>query len=523
MDLYSPKQRALAWWAARADAQEYVVPRAALPSTAEAAVLREEGYIVEVAGGLAWIVARPDADTLETAFYANYWRIIRVLLDTYAPAVVERMSAVRLHSELDTPPRRLTIRQGANQSRRTIDLAPGMDPGFEVRIHEGVVDAQRAVRLRPMGVEIATESPADTLLGLPVSYLREEPETVSVWLKSLVLSKADIEAAYAARPRPVVLKRIGLVAREVGNTRLADQIDDVLRGAYNQPVGRGHTSRGPEFIVPAAAKSVRSTRLPWLDRQAVTFRRFVDQVLEEVAATEDALPRFQREVLLEHARAAKAYDAYHSTTMEGYRITPEEVSALLRGARVAGHDPEDVRARMAIAGYSAAFERVLEVLRTTDGPVRLDDHLIHDLYVDLFSPSVDAGLAEAETLRSWRNHRAYLRGYAHVPPSPEKIHRLMQQYEELVNDVTGHPIVRAVMAQLEFVTIHPYPDGNGRLSRFLLNLALVGEGLPWVTLRVEDRRRYFDTLHRAQVEDDARAFARLISDYLSNAVAGARA
>jgi Fic family protein len=218
--------------------------------------------------------------------------------------------------------------------------------------------------------------------------------------------------------------------------------------------------------------------------------------------------------LIEHAREAKAYDAYHSTTIEGYRITPEEVSAVLSNRIIETQDPEKVRARMAIAGYSLAFERVLDTLRETGGPVRIDEHLIHDLYVDLFRPSVDGGIVDAELLRTWRASPAYLRGHTHVPPSPDKLPRLMWQFEDLVNELDDQPITRAVMTHLEFVTIHPYPDGNGRLSRFLLNLALVGEGLPWVTIRVEDRRRYFQALERAQTEADPRSFARFIRKYV---------
>lgn len=509
----TPKARALAWWRSKVEARQYVVPGDEVPSGAEGAILRDEGYLLEVGGGMTYIIARPGIDSLEDAFIPNYWRVVQQVLNAYAPAVVERLSAVRLHSQMTTPPRRLTIRQGANRSRRTIELVPG----YEVQIREGEVDDTRIVVRSPMDVPISTEAPANTLLGLPVSYLKEDPVTVATWLKSLVVAKPDLEQAYATRPRPVVLKRIGLIAREVGNERLADQIDDVLRASYAQRVGRGHTSRGGPFAVPAALTGMRTTRVPWLDRQVYTFREFARIAGEVVRETEEGVPRFAMERLIEHAREAKAYDAYHSTTIEGYRITPEEVSAVLSNRIIGMQDPEKVRARMAIAGYSLAFERVLDTLRDTAGPVRIDEHLIHDLYVDLFSPSVDGGIVDAEMLRTWRASPAYLREHAHVPPSPDKLPRLMRQFEDLVNEIVDQPITRAVMTHLEFATIHPYPDGNGRLSRFLLNLALVGEGLPWVTIRVEDRRRYFQALERAQTEGDPRSFARFISEYVESA------
>lgn len=509
----TPKERALAWWRSRAEAEQYVVAGDELPTGAEGSILRSGGYVLEVGGGVAWIVARPGIDSLDSVFFLNYWRVIQVILARYEPAVVERLAAVRLHSEMTTAPRRLTIVQGANRSRRTIELVPA----YEVQIRDGTVDLTHSVVRSPMGVRIYTEPPAATLLGLPVPYLREDPATVALWLKSLVVSRPDLERAYAARPRPVVLKRMGLIAREVGNERLADQIDDVLRESYPQRVGRGHTSRGGALTVPVAVVEMPTTRLPWLDRQAYTFREFAELTQMEVRGAEEVLPRFDIARLIEHARDARAYDAYHSTTMEGYRITPEEVSAILSDRMVGTQDPETVRARMAIAGYSVAFERVLSALRDARGRVRIDEHLIHDLYVDLFSPSVDAGIVAAETLRHWRANPAHLRGHAYVPPAPAKLPRLIQQFQDLVNEIVGRPITRAIMAHLEFVTIHPYVDGNGRLSRFLLNLALVGEGLPWVTIRVEDRRRYFAALERAQTAGDPLPFVRLVREYVKAA------
>jgi hypothetical protein len=511
----SPRGRALAWWKVRAEAHEYVLGRDALPGAVETAILRDEGYVLPVAGGLVWIVARPGVDVLPGAFYPNYWKVVRLVMDAYAPAAVERVSAVRLHSEMTTPPAVLTVRQGASASRRSIELVPG----YEVQVRGGTVDAGLVVPRPVEGVEIPTDDPAATLLALPATALRDDPETVSVWLKSLTVARPELEAAYERSPRPVVLKRIGLLARELGNDRLAQQIDEVIRGGTRHRVGRGHTGRAPTFAIPAYLAALQTTRQPWLDRQAAVFARYADAVEREIGAAEAELPRFTIPELLRHAGEAKAYDAYHSTTIEGYRISPAEVSAVVSGAPVAGHDPESVRSRMAVAGYSRAFETVLARVAGAGGRVEMDESLIQELYLELFSPSVDAGLVSPEVLRGWRNQPAYLREHTHVPPAPDKLPMLMRRFADLANGIQGQPLVRAVMAHYEFVTVHPFPDGNGRIARFLLNLALLGEGLPWTTIRVDDRARYFRTLHQAQVENDPLPFARLVLGYVQDAAA----
>jgi Fic family protein len=514
----TPRQRALEWWRKHAERDEYVIPRSGFPGAAESSFLRSSGHVLEIAGGAVWILARPGADVLPDAFYPNYWRIVAALLAAYSPATVERMSAVRLHLDQWTPRSELTVRHARSASNRTIELIPG----YSLTLRPGEVDPGMTVERRPAGVPISVDDPAATLLGLPLEYLRDDPEAVSLWLKSLVVSRPLLEAAYEKRPRPVVLKRLGEIAATVGNARLAGQIDDVLRGGYRHRVGRGQTARGRAFVVPSHVQHLATSHQPWLDRQAATFARFAEAITAATESWETEIPRFAREALLIQARDAKAYDAYHSTTIEGYRIRPDEVSAVIRGVSVGGHDPEEVRSRMAVAGYSRAFETVLATVRDAPGRVPITETLVQRLYIDLFSPSVDAGIVSAELMRGWRTEPAYLRGHVYVPPGPEKLPRLMRQYEDLVNGIEGHPAVRAILAHLEFVTVHPYADGNGRLARLLMNVALLGDGMPWVTIRNDDRREYFAALHAAQVESDPVPFTRFVLGYVGRAVEAMR-
>jgi Fic family protein len=276
-------------------------------------------------------------------------------------------------------------------------------------------------------------------------------------------------------------------------------------------------------VVPVHVSSLSTAHQPWLDRQVATFARYVERIAEQIGDIEPRLPRFAKKLLLDQARVTKAFDAYHSTTIEGYRITPAEVSAVIRGAPVMGHDPVEVRSRMAVLGYARSFERVLSQVSQTEGPVPFTERLIQDLYVELFAPSVEAGVVAPEALRGWRTEPAYLRGYVHVPPGPDKLARLMRQYEDLVNGVAHLPVTRAIMAHLEFVTVHPYSDGNGRLARFLMNLALLGGGLPWVTILSDERPEYFAALHSAQVDGDPGPFVEFIFGYVERAVASMRA
>jgi hypothetical protein len=83
-----------------------------------------------------------------------------------------------------------------------------------------------------------------------------------------------------------------------------------------------------------------------------------------------------------------------------------------------------------------------------------------------------------------------------VPSNPKKIRDLIGGLERFAIRKDLSPIARALLVHLEFVTIHPFMDGNGRLGRLLMNQVLLGAGLPWVNHQ-ERRACAFLQGHRA--------------------------
>ena len=78
---------------------------------------------------------------------------------------------------------------------------------------------------------------------------------------------------------------------------------------------------------------------------------------------------------------------------------------------------------------------------------------------------------------------------------------------------------RAIFLHYFYVWIHPHSDGNGRISRFLMNIALVQGKYRWLTIPSEDRKKYFAALERSQLEDDISYFAEYILEkYKENKV-----
>jgi Fic family protein len=129
----------------------------------------------------------------------------------------------------------------------------------------------------------------------------------------------------------------------------------------------------------------------------------------------------------------------------------------------------------------------------------------------LFQPSVAAGILRPGALAGYRQHPVYLRGSRHVPPRWESLPDAMGTLFDLLEAET-EPSVRAVLGHWLFGYIHPYPDGNGRMARFLMNAMLASGGYAWTVVRVEDRDRYMQALEAASVGSDIKPFASFLAE-----------
>ena len=134
-----------------------------------------------------------------------------------------------------------------------------------------------------------------------------------------------------------------------------------------------------------------------------------------------------------------------------------------------------------------------------------------DWYRALFQPCVAAGITNAQALAGYRNDAVFLRASRHVPPRWEAVRDAMPALFDLIAH-EPEPSVRAVLGHWLFGYIHPYPDGNGRMARFLMNVMLASGGYPWTVIRVEDRDHYLSTLESASVDGDLEPFTRFIAD-----------
>jgi hypothetical protein len=229
---------------------------------------------------------------------------------------------------------------------------------------------------------------------------------------------------------------------------------------------------------------------------------------------------------LRHVDEIYVTDAYNSLSIEGYRVT----EALIDRVRLGNWDPETVKEdrehhdALAARGYWQSFQLVKDSVRQVlgnknAGAVAEREH--GTWYRELFGPLVTAGLLKPMDLAGYRSGSVYIRRSMHSPPRAEAVRELMPAFFDLLK-YEAEPAVRVVLGHFMFVYIHPYPDGNGRMGRFLMNLMTASGGYRWTIIPVDRRRDYMAALESASVDQDIKPFTIFLAGLLDHRPANAQ-
>lgn len=100
-----------------------------------------------------------------------------------------------------------------------------------------------------------------------------------------------------------------------------------------------------------------------------------------------------------------------------------------------------------------------------------------------------------------RKSRVGILGSKFVPPLPVEVYPLMRDFFSWYDKSRYklHPVELAALVHLKFVTIHPFADGNGRVSRLMMNFVLNRKRYPMLNIPYEGRNSYYRALERTQM------------------------
>lgn len=193
---------------------------------------------------------------------------------------------------------------------------------------------------------------------------------------------------------------------------------------------------------------------------------------------------------------------HHSTAIEGNTLSQSETQIVLeKGITIGGHS---LREHLEVIGHRDALEFVIGLANNSEAISERNIRELHSLVLRGQEPA-DSG--------AYRTLNVMAAGTEYRYPDSLHVPSLMQDYVAWWNSATDvHPVLWACEAHLRFVTIHPFRDGNGRVGRLLLNLALIRSGYPMAVIRNEQRTHYIDALAQAQKTDNRIALEAVITD-----------
>ena len=255
---------------------------------------------------------------------------------------------------------------------------------------------------------------------------------------------------------------------------------------------------------------------PWVTRLEQEIKSFDEIISRELQPQLLAVKKSSLKEILKRAISQKKYDIYHSTTIEGYNITPQEVEAALLGTELNDKKSfEKLKNKMAIVGHSHAFEYIIDRIKHDFGKTGVSKELISESYFRLFKPSVDVNIIDRYDLIGFRKVKVYIRNSRYVPPSYEKVQDLIKSFIVFIERIENS-IIKAILTHYFFVTIHPYVDGNGRCGRLLMNYVLCTSGYHWITITKDKRDKYFQALQNGQLGSNIIPFSKFILSILTN-------
>lgn len=207
--------------------------------------------------------------------------------------------------------------------------------------------------------------------------------------------------------------------------------------------------------------------------------------IEEKKKRLDSLRPLKEDVVKSILEDIRIRHTYHSDAIEGNTLTLQETKLVLeQGITIGGKPLKDhIEAR----NDANAFILMINLVK--------DEKAISQKVIQELHKIVTEGLLE--DAGKYRITNVRIAGSATIPPSYVKIVSLMDGYIKSIANLEVEPIKKAAFIHHEFVLIHPFADGNGRVARLLTNLFLMQNGYPPIILKKEDRGKYYSTLQKA--------------------------
>jgi len=471
--------------------------------------LVKNGFLQKVMKG--WYMPAPpnDATGESTAWYASFWSFCAVYLQERFDAdwSLSPEQSLLLHAGNMTVPRQLLVR--SPKARNKITKLPYGTSLFETRATlpgTGQMSEKDGLRLFSVPAGLVNCRPG---------FFRQHLTDARAVL-AMARDASDVLVLLLEGGHTTVAGRLAGAFRNIGRDRMADDIVKTMKTADYDIREEDPFEDTINLILPARGQS------PFVNRICLMWQQMRGPILKQFPAASGR--PYDIAAYLKAANDIYVADAYHSLSIEGYRVSPELIERIRSGEWNPDENQGDRQHRNALAarGYWQAYQAVRKSVRKVlegDNPGAVSEDGHSDWYREMFAPGVTAGLLQTADLAGYRTGQVYIRRSMHVPPRHEAVRDCMPAFFDLLKE-EPEPSTRVVLGHFMFVYIHPYMDGNGRMGRFLMNVMLAAGGYPWTVIPLQKRDEYMAALESASVDQDITPFAKFLARLVSGRLKG---
>ena len=190
---------------------------------------------------------------------------------------------------------------------------------------------------------------------------------------------------------------------------------------------------------------------------------------------------------------------YNSNAIENSTLTLPETEKILLDQEVS----RDLNLREVYEAKNLARLQKYQSEKASSSEITLDlMTLLHQMLIGVINDDI-AG--------RFRSTGEYVRVGLHIAPPPEQIHRLLANaIEAYYIDHQSYFLAKISRFHLEFETVHPFNDGNGRLGRTLINWQLASLGYPPIIIRNKGKEKYYDTFSDYRNDQDTNSLSHIL-------------
>lgn len=471
--------------------------------------LIKNGFLQEVIKG--WYIPTRQDETMgeSTAWYASFWSFTAAYLNKRFGEkwCLSPEQSISLYAGNWTIPKQLLVRSPKGSNKITalpydtslLDVRYAMPDHKEIKI----INNMRVFSLS-----------SALVYGSPRFFTQNVTDARTAF--SLIRDASDVLVLLLKKGHSTIAGRLVGAFRSIGRDQISDEIIKTMTAA-------NYDIRETDPFAEISAVTILSReRSPYVNRLQIIWQEMRDAIIKHFPKTQG--PITNTKSYLQQVEETYVTDAYHSLSIEGYRVNAELIQHVRSGKWDPHNNAKDKEqvAALAARGYWQAFKAVensiTKILKGINpGKVFADDH--REWYREMFAPCITAGILTPTDLAGYRQQAVYIRRSMHVPPNPDAVRDLMPTFCDLLTQ-EENAAVRVVLGHFIFVYIHPYMDGNGRLGRFLMNAMLAAGGYPWIVIPVEQRHQYMAALEEASVKQNIVPFCKFLAKHVTDRIKG---